>query len=160
SPSAFTMTVTGGHPSPASFPGSSSGTQVTIDAGAAFTVGETGAVVNNYNQTTSGNCAGPIAAGQTATCTVTNTAKPATLTVVKHVDNTQGGTASASDFTITVTGAGASPSTFPGSESGTPVTLQPGQQYSVTESGPTGYVESDSANCSGSLGPGGSATCT
>ena len=43
--------------------------------------------------------------GSDATCTVTNTAQPATLTLVKHVDNGDtGSTAVPADFTLTATG--------------------------------------------------------
>src|SRR5262249_53753871 len=58
--------------------------------------------------------------GVNVTCTVTNT-KAATLTVVKHVVNTGGGTRAASDWTLSVPGA--SPASFAGSESGTSVTI-------------------------------------
>jgi streptogramin lyase len=83
-----------------------------------------------------------------------------TLTVIKHVVNDSGGTAVASDFTLTVTNAGADPSSFPGAESpGTQVTLQPGA-YSVTEEGPDGYSATYSEGCSGTITPGQSKTCT
>jgi streptogramin lyase len=83
-----------------------------------------------------------------------------TLTVLKHVVNDSGGTAVASDFTLTVTNAGADPSSFPGAESpGTQVTLQPGA-YSVAEDGPDGYSASYSEGCSGTITPGQSKTCT
>jgi len=86
------------------------------------------------------------------------------LTVVKHVinDSFNGGSAVASDFTMTVSGS-AVPVTgtisFPGSETGTTLTLQPGG-YTVTETGPSGYVESDSSDCTGSLSGGDNKTCT
>src|SRR5207247_6812481 len=52
-----------------------------------------------------------------------------------------------------------SPASFLGSEAGTSVTINAGS-YSVAESGPSGYTESDSAGCSGTIANGGSATCT
>jgi hypothetical protein len=78
-------------------------------------------------------------------CTITN-ADPA-LVVIKHVI---GGSNSASDFTITVDGKNAIPATFPGSESGTRVVLDP-DVYSVTETPITGYTTTYSADCSGTI---------
>ncbi|HMF82949.1 MAG TPA: hypothetical protein VKI01_06715, partial [Acidimicrobiia bacterium] len=83
----------------------------------------------------------------------------ATLTVIKHVVNDNGGTAQASDFTMSVTGTNPNPASFSGTESGTDVVLQPGS-YSVSESGPPGYARSSSSACSGSIAAGGHATCT
>ena len=69
--------------------------------------------------------------------------------MIKHVVNDNGGTAVAGDFTMTVTGNSPSPATFPGDEAGTSVTINAGS-YSVSETGgPTGYTETDSADCSG-----------
>ena len=67
----------------------------------------------------------------------------ASLTVIKHVINDNDGLATASQWTMNVAGAGASPSSFLGSETGTTVTINPGTAYSVTESGgPSGYTAS------------------
>lgn len=88
---------------------------------------------------------------------------PATLTVIKHVSNTNGGTAVASNFTINVTGPGATPASFPGSETGTTVSLNPGntpQSYSVSEVSVAGYTGSSSADCAGTIASGQSKTCT
>ena len=85
---------------------------------------------------------------------------PPKLLVKKHVINDNGGeTASASDFTITVTGSNPSPASFPGNETGTEVTLDPGS-YSVSESGPGGYAASLSPDCSGTIAAGEIKTCT
>ena len=154
----FTMTVTGSSPSPASFPGAESpGTTVTLNQGS-YGVTESGP--SGYASTFSTGCTGSISIGQTKTCTVTNDDIGATLIVVKHVINDNGGTAKAVSFTMTVTGNGPSPASFPGSESpGTSVNLNQGS-YSVSESGPSGYVASYSANCSGSIQLGETKTCT
>src|SRR6185369_1145685 len=102
-------------------------------------------------------------AGHEASADATQTTQvvvpPAALTVIKHVVNDGGGTASAGDFTITVTGTNVSLSSFPGSESGTGVSLDPGS-YSVTESTSTDYSSSFSSGCSGTLASGASVTCT
>ena len=72
----------------------------------------------------------------TPTATATSTPQPGSLTVYKHVINDNGGTATASDFTMTVDGTNVLPSpSFPGNESGTTVTMDQGD-YCVSESGP------------------------
>lgn len=83
------------------------------------------------------------------------------LTVIKHVDNSQGGTATASDWTMNVSGVNPSKTSFPGAEvPGVRVILDPGA-YSVTESGgPAGYQDSYSADCSGTLAVGDNNSCT
>ena len=80
---------------------------------------------------------------------------PGKLIVIKHVINDNGGTATAASFTMNVAGC-----SFAGSElPGTTLTLNPGS-YSVTETGPGGYVSTLSAGCSGPLAAGDVKTCT
>jgi hypothetical protein len=173
SASNFTMTVTGAGASPTSFPGQESpGTMVTVASGQTYQVGET--ANPNYTESQSGNCTGPIAAGATGTCTVTNTANPTQLTVIKHVDNTGNpncpGTSAAgchvaADFTMTVTDTTThtTVASFAGAEApgSPPVAITAGDTYTVTETGPTSaYTESNSASCSGTATAGGAATCT
>jgi hypothetical protein len=94
------------------------------------------------------------------TTTTTTTPSPGTLKVIKHVVNDDSGTSVAADFTISVTGNSPTPSTFPGAESpGTNVTIMAGS-YSVTETGPAGYVAFFSADCSGTIAAGQTKTCT
>ena len=101
-----------------------------------------------------------IANGGTATCTITNDDIAPRLIVIKHVINDNGGTKTASDFTMSVDDAGTDPASFPGAESpGTEVTVDPGA-YSVGESGPSGYAAGYSADCSGTMGLGETKTCT
>ncbi len=139
----FTMTVTGGSPSPASFPGSETGTLVTLSAGT-YSVSETTRI--GYTATFSADCSGTIAIGQSKTCTITNTqsAPPAgTLTVIKHVITTTGATKTAADFTVHVklNGTDVTGSPQAGSETGTAYTLNPGT-YTVSEdTPPAGYVQ-------------------
>jgi len=98
--------------------------------------------------------------GENVSCTFINTRQPAHLTVIKHVINNNGGTKIASDFTMNVTGTNPSSASFAGAESpGTIVTLDPGS-YSVDETALPGYTKSLSADCSGTIGPGDSKTCT
>src|SRR5206468_2623656 len=129
----FTMSVSGSNPSPSSFAGDEGGTSVGIDAGA-YSVSEAGP--SGYTQSNSTDCSGTIANGETKTCTVTNDDQAATLVVIKHVVNDNGGSAVASDFTMSVTGSNPAPSSFPGAESpGTSVGIDAGS-YSVSEAGP------------------------
>jgi hypothetical protein len=76
------------------------------------------------------------------------------LVVIKHVINDNGGTSTAKDFTIGVSRP------FPGAESpGTDVPLTPGS-YSVSETGPAGYTQSLSGDCSGTINAGDNKVCT
>jgi hypothetical protein len=101
-----------------------------------------------------------LTSGETVTCTVTNDGIQPQLMVIKHVDNSAGGSAVASDFTMRVNGTNVQPSaSFPGSESGTTVSLNVGS-YSVTESHLANYVETTSGDCSGTIALGDQKTCT
>jgi len=82
------------------------------------------------------------------------------LIVVKHVVNDNGRTAVASDFTITIGGVVASGgNSFPGSESGTDKLVTTGS-YSVSETGPAGYLATYSSGCSGTISSGQTKVCT
>ncbi|WP_156887401.1 prealbumin-like fold domain-containing protein [Propionicicella superfundia] len=73
-------------------------------------------------------------------CTVTNRSVPPTLTLVKEIDNTGGGTASVADFTLKARGPGNAAISGPsGSSSVTQVVLPPGD-YVFSEDGPAGYT--------------------
>ncbi len=121
----------------------------------------------SYTRSFSGDCdAGGniiLAPGDDKTCTVTNNdvapAVPATLHIVKTVVNDNGGTAVASDFIIDVTGTNVSTSSFAGSAAGVDVTLDPGA-YTVSEAGISGYLQSGSGDCSGTIAAGETKTCT
>ena len=77
-----------------------------------------------------------LANGQSATCTIVNDDQAATLTLVKTVDNTGGGTAIATDWTLTATGT----TTITGA-GGVASTAVSAGTYTLSEStGPTGYV--------------------
>ncbi len=100
------MAVTGGSPNPATFPGSETGTAVTILANAGYAVAESGGPAG-YTAASSAACANAsgLAPGATATCTITNDDRPVTLTLIKHVVNdSSSGSATAASFTLTVTG--------------------------------------------------------
>ncbi|MDQ6527262.1 DUF5979 domain-containing protein [Nocardioides sp. LHD-245] len=96
--------------------------------------------------------AGPI------TCTFTNTYTPkGTLTLVKTVQNTGGGSATAASFTLTGTG----PTTISGPGGSAAVTSQRvgTGSYDLTETGPVGYV-SQGWSCSGGTGNGANGSVT
>src|SRR5512133_1309739 len=102
--------------------------------------------------------------GENRTCTYTDVLQKVTLTVIKHVINDNGGTKTAADFTMGVTGGNPSPASFGGAESpGTSVSIDANTGYTVSEGAVAGYTQtSASAGCSSATGiaPGGSATCT
>ncbi|MFX0593182.1 prealbumin-like fold domain-containing protein [Melissospora conviva] len=82
--------------------------------------------------------------GQQASCTATNTAEPATLTLVKEVDNTSGGTATATDWLLEATPEQTETATPISGRSGEPsvtgVEAVPNVAYTLTEDdGPAGY---------------------
>ena len=78
-----------------------------------------------------------LALGESATCTIVNDDIPATLTLVKQVVNDDGGTALATDWTLTATGptAGVSGPTGDPLVTGVPVSAG---SYALSESGPVG----------------------
>jgi hypothetical protein len=155
-PSDFTLTVTDTTTSAVldSSPGSA-GKQVSVPAGDGYKVTESGAQTANYNESDSTGCTGTATVNGTASCTITNTAKPAILTVILHV---VGGKTAPSKFMVHVQGGNATPAAFRGSKSGTTVTLDAGS-YSVRASRRTGYKGKLSGGCHGTVAPGGSATC-
>ncbi len=116
-----------------------------------------------YNTTYSTDCVGTIALGETKTCTVTNNDKPAHLIVIKHVINDNGGTKTASDFTMTIGGVTAvGGNSFAGAENpGIDKTLSTVGAYTVTEGAVSGYTQtSASTDCSGTIALGETKTCT
>lgn len=144
--------------------GSETGTMYTLIPGP-YVASETGGPAG-YALSFSGDCSSngqvAVVAGQQKTCTLTNTwvpPEPGRLTVIKHVVNNNGGTKTASDFTMQVTGTNVSNPSFAGSEQGVTVTLDAGS-YSADEIGVTGYDKTLGSNCSGTIGAGEQKTCT
>ncbi len=152
----FTLNVAGANVSDGSFPGSGTGTTVSLDAGVYSVTEDT---EPGYTPSYSADCAGTIGVGQSRTCTVTNDDVAPTLTVIKTVVNNNGGTLAAGDFTLNVAGAKVSDGSFPGSGTGTTVSLDAGA-YSVTENTAAGYTPSFSNGCAGTIGVGEARTCT
>lgn len=158
-PSDWTMKLTGEVGSnviPNNFPGSESGTSVSIPSGKGYLVTDNLAVAGYAAPSASSDCkrdagSGGLAPGTTVTCTITRNDKPR-VRVIVDVVNDNGGTASAADWTVTVAGANATPSSFAGSESGRVVVVDPGAGYDVATDGPSGYSGSSTGDCSTSLG--------
>jgi len=156
----WTMNVAATNPSAASFPGAEApGTTITLNAGA-FSVTESGGA-SGYTQTSAVGCSGTIAIGESRTCTITNDDIAPRLIVIKHVINDNGGTATASQWTMNVAATNPSSASFPGAEApGTTITLNAGS-FTVTESGgPAGYVQVSAVGCSGTIAAGETKTCT
>ncbi len=90
-----------------------------------------------------------LAAGQSASCVITNTQQPAVLTLRKSVVNDNGGTRTASEWTLSANG----PSTISGATGATAVTaanVNPGV-YTLSETGPAGYTASAWSCTAGTL---------
>ena len=145
----FTMSVTGGSQpaDPSSFPGEESpGKQVLFpDSVSGVDVGESGPP--GYTATYVGDCFDvSISVEQTKTCTVTNDDDAPSLTLIKHVITDNGGTAVASDWTLS-----AGSNSVTGSETGALATDQAGT-YALSETSVTGYTNT-SITCDNSTGP-------
>jgi uncharacterized repeat protein (TIGR01451 family) len=136
----FAMTVTGSNVSQTSFAGQESpGVTVTLDAGS-YSVNES-VTLAGYAKSLGANCSGTITNGESKTCTITNDDVQPTLTVVKLVDNTAGGSATSSDFIMQVTGGSTSITDFPGSDTGSVLHVNAGT-YTVGEVAVTDYTPS------------------
>ncbi len=107
-----------------------------------------------------GDCAAngsvTLAVGDVKTCSITNSDQPGTLIVRKIVDNNNGGTSEANDFSFQVNGGTAAGFEADGQND---LTVNAGT-YSVTEPAATGY-DTFYDNCTDVVIPnGGTATCT
>src|SRR6266545_4193227 len=167
-PTAWLLSATGPGGDPNSFSGQGGAGPHDVTAGAAYALAESGGP-SGY---TAGNwsCNGgsqngasiTLAAGQSATCTINNNDQAAHLIVIKHVDNNDGGTKVAADFSLTIGGVTAvGGNTFAGAESpGVDKTLSTVGAYNVTEGAHVGYDVSYSAGCTGTIANGETKTCT
>jgi hypothetical protein len=121
-----------------------------------------GTITANPGTATASITLGPTDSGVTVTCTYTNTGV-AHLIVIKHVVNDNGGTKTAADFTMTINGVTATGgNSFAGAESpGVNKTITTFGSYTVTEGAVAGYSQTGaSADCSGTINPGDTKTCT
>jgi uncharacterized repeat protein (TIGR01451 family) len=81
-----------------------------------------------------------LSAGNNATCTITNTAEAPTLTLIKSVVNSHGGTSTVADWTLTATGSVTiTGKTGAANVTGAPVTIG---TYTLSEAGTGGYAAS------------------
>jgi uncharacterized repeat protein (TIGR01451 family) len=137
-----------------------------------YTVSESGGPAGGYHATFGGDCNSQgsvtLGVGETKVCTIVNDDVAPSLTLVKEVNKTHGGTAVASDWTLTATGNQDNPTVISddGGVSSGP-NFQAGT-YTLSESdGPAGY-SAGNWSCTGvenngshlSLDVGQSATCT
>ena len=84
----------------------------------------------------------------------------ARIDVIKHVINDNGGTKTASDFTLTINGVTATGgNTFAGSEAGVVKSVTTFGAYNVTEAAAPGYVTGASPGCSGTIAAGEQRIC-
>jgi hypothetical protein len=134
------------------------GTAVAVNAGA-HTASETtltGYAAGSWGGACAANGAVTLSLGQNATCTITNSDQPTTLTLVKTVSNTHGGTATSANFTPSIDGTAAT--------WGTAVAVNAGA-HTATETSLTGYTAGSwGGDCAAggtvTLTPGQNATCT
>ena len=139
---------------------SGASTDMTLTAVGSYSVAEN--AHPGYDATFSAGCSGTIALGETRICTVTNDDQAAHLTLIKHVVNGNGGSASAGAFTLTASGAAVPGGSMlvPGTEApGVTIEVNAGY-YIVTENSVSGYTQTGAVGCEGTLTNGGSATCT
>ncbi|MGH1561951.1 prealbumin-like fold domain-containing protein [Mumia sp. DW29H23] len=87
--------------------------------------------------------------GGTVTCTIVNDDLPATLTLVKEVVNDNGGTAEATEWTLSADGPDALAGVT-GSVGVTGVTVEAGEYALAEDGGPPGYTASD-WDCGGAV---------
>ena len=148
-----------------------SGQSKSIAAGTYALSEEASAAVGGTFSTLGWSCTGnatalnngslTIAAGETVSCSITNTALPGKLIVQKVVTNNSGGTKIATNFSFQVNGGNAT--AF--AQDGTPdkgkneITVDRGS-YTVTETAPSDYTASYNNCTSVAVANGGTATCT
>jgi uncharacterized cupredoxin-like copper-binding protein len=132
------------------------GDSVVMDGGSSYSVTEDN--FYGYLPASSANCSGTLNFNNEVTCTYTNSDIQPKLTVIKHVINNNGGSASASDFSMSVSGTNVSQTLFAGSEAGVTLTLNQGA-YSVSENGPVTNYLATLNNCVGSVHVGDEKVC-
>ncbi|WP_417357004.1 hypothetical protein [Gallaecimonas pentaromativorans] len=118
-----------------------SGAVNNVDAGShnASETQQPGYTAGNWG----GDCASDgsvtLALAENKTCTITNDDQPPSLTLIKVVVNDDGGTALASDWTLSATG----PVNFSGAGPNVSNSNVAAGSYDLSENGPAGYAASD-----------------
>ena len=147
-PSNWTVHVTGANASPSSFTGSASvGKVVHVTAGQTYAITATGPTGYVKSPAPSPECAGKLAAGASAICTITENDQPATVTVVTHIAS---GSITAADVTINVAAPNATPATSTGRETGRNISYDAYASYSVSADPISGYSFALSGACADS----------
>lgn len=141
----FTMNVSGTNVSATSFAGSETGTTVFLSPGS-YSVSEN--LDSRYSASLSVDCVGTIALGQTKTCTITNDDKPAGLSLVKQVNNGNGGSRIATEWTLSASG----PTSISGAGSVSSGATFSSGTYALSESGPSDY-SAGPWNCTNNIVP-------
>lgn len=115
-----------------------------------------------YATTTVTDASSSVASANCSATVTANVVPPATSTldVYVSVNNTAGGSATPSNFNVTVSGANASPNSFVGSSAGTSVVVNASTTYTVGASSFTNYTASESGNCTGPIAAGATNSCT
>lgn len=136
--------------------------QITTTVGL-HTISET-TIPSQYTSIVTGDCASngtiTLVVGDVKSCVITNDDKPAHLIVIKQVTNDNGGTKVPSNFTMNMTANSPSQTSFAGADTpGIDITLNAGS-YAVSEAADSGYAVSYSSDCTGSMLPGDTKTCT
>ncbi len=156
----WTLTANGGNAGVLSGPGANTNTDVVSGAGfkagtyALSENGPSGYSASSWTCTGTGTQNGSnitLAAGQSAVCTITNTAQQPTLTIVKNVTNAFGGTLVASDFGLKVNNTSLSfIAGAPGTTTAYTATpsVNANTSYTLSEIDVAGYSEGN-WNCTG-----------
>src|SRR5207244_3365270 len=123
----WTLSATGSASTPTNLSGAGGASSSSSFKADTYSLSESGpsdytasvySCVKNGAPAVSGNSI-TLSNGDSATCTITNDDKTATLIVKKHVINDNGGVKAAGDFQLTVTGTNVAPNaTFAGNEAG------------------------------------------
>jgi len=123
--------------------------------GYSFVSGSCSSATNNGSPTQNGVSGIQVGNNDIVSCTFYNQPLAGTLTVFKQVS---GGDALPSSFTLHVNNG--LPASFSGSADGVSVSVPANGSYSVTEDQVSNYSPSYSQDCSGTMNPGESKTCT
>lgn len=137
-PDAFTLVITDANQETTQVAGSEAGVRTALPVGAYSVVEATSTVTAGYETTYSEGCSGTIEEGTQKECIVTNTAKLASLTVVKRWTNDNGGTFTMGAEELFVNGQPV--------ESGVATSVRAGT-ISVSETPMAGWTTSYSGAC-------------
>lgn len=147
-PAGFDLTLTGADGTHNTGINYASGASIVVEAGVSYTLSETppeGYTLTGIvcvDDATALNVPNPFtpALGQSVTCTFTNNDNPPTLSLLKVVNNTNGGTALPAAFALTLTGADGINNAGVNYASGASIVLEAGVSYTLSKTPPAGYT--------------------